>query len=219
MAIDLPTELVSLRRSILAMGASVEQRVGRIVESMQCGDIQLARSVRIADDEIDEMEVDIESECLRILALTQPVAGDLRFVLTVLRINSELERIADGAKGIAKRIIDLERLGAVVVPPESLLEMARCAHRMLGDAIAALADENAVLCRRIKNEDKRVDALQKEIFAWAQTTIPEDVGVTSAAIDILSIASKLERMGDLAENIAEDVVFLIDGSLVRHTNW
>jgi phosphate transport system protein len=144
------------------------------------------------------------------------VAGDLRFVLSVIRINHDLERVADEAKGIAKRVLDLLRQEGMRIP-EPLREMAASAERMLHDSVAALANEDADLCRSIRRSDKKVDDLLKEIFAWVLKEIPAHVEHTNAAIDVLSIARKLERIGDLATNIAEDVVFLIEGAVIRHT--
>jgi phosphate transport system protein len=215
MPIELPGELTNLRRNILKMGAAVEQRVEQSVEALLTGDVELAGHVRGGDDEIDQMEIDNEEECLHILALAQPVAGDLRFVLAVLRINNELERIADLAKSVAKRSIDLVELGISELPP-ALVNMAYETRRMFSDALAALAESEASLAQRVRSADDRVDDLQKEVFRWAQTEIPRHVEITSAALDMLSIARKLERIADLSTGIAEDVIFLTQGTVVRH---
>ena len=116
MALDLQTELTNLRRSILHMGASVEQRVRWAVDALNEFDVDLAKRVRSSDQEIDDMEIDIEEECLRILALLQPVASDLRFILAVMRMNVDLERIGDLARSIAKRVIDLTSLPHAETP-------------------------------------------------------------------------------------------------------
>ena len=134
----------------------------------------------------------------------------------MLRINGEIERIGDLAKSTAKRLINLENRYAVD-PPEALLEMARRVQQMVGDTIGALADENAELGRHVRRDDDRVDDLYREIFAWIHEKIPRHVERTEGAIDILSIARKLERIADHATNIAEDVIFLVEGAVVRHT--
>ena len=144
MPIDLHKELTELRRAILTMGSVVEQRVEQVLDALFRGDLELARSVRGGDREIDEMDVDIEAECLRVLALSQPVAADLRFVLAVLRINSELERIGDQAKSIAKRVIDLGQTRPVEVPG-TLLEMAQASRQMLNNACDYLPTRTAHL--------------------------------------------------------------------------
>jgi len=215
MPIDLPKELTQLRRDILTMGAAVEQRLNRAATALLSGDVDAARSVRHGDKEIDQMELEIEEECLRILALSHPVAGDLRFVLAVIRINTNLERIADMVKSIAKRLIDIDEVGPIQAPP-ALRTMMEESQRMFSDALVALTDENTDLARRIREADERVDDLQKEVFAWAQKEIPEHTDRTQAAIDVLSIARKLERIADVSTNMAEDVIFLSEGSLIRH---
>jgi len=212
---DLVKEMTALRRSILMMGAVVEQRVQRAVKALLEHDMELAREVRTGDREIDQMELEIEEECLRVLALLHPVAGDLRFVLAVMRINANLERIADMAKSIAKRVLDLEQLHRIEMPP-SLRMMADSTCRMLSEALVALSDQSTVIAYRVRSDDQRIDDLLKEIFTWAQREIPHHVENTQAAIDVLSVARKLERIADVATNIAEDVIFFAEGSLVRH---
>lgn len=213
---DLQNELIRLRRMILTMGASVEQRVSEAADSLFRHDIQEAREVRTGDDEIDAMDLDVEAECLRILALSHPVAGDLRFVLAVVRINNNLERMADLAASIAKRVLALEDHRTSVALPEALEDMGRCTLRMLSDALAALANEDTALCNQVRRADDRVDDLFKELFIWAQQAIRDNVDVTASVVDVLSIARKLERIADMATNIAEDVIFLVEGAVVRH---
>lgn len=215
MAIDLQTELTSLRRAILTMGAEVESRITLAIAALVDRDAKAAHDVRTGDDEIDAMEIQIEQECLRILALSHPVAGDLRFVLAVMRINTEFERIADMARGIAKRALDLQRREPMPLP-KVIVEMATQAHRMYARALAALAEGDTAAAQRVRQSDQRVDDLQKEVFSWVQEQIPDHVESTQSAIDILSVARKLERIADVSTNIAEDIIFLTEGSLVRH---
>lgn len=216
MGIDLLNELVEVRRSVLTMAASVEQQVDRAITALLEKDISLARLVQAGDQEINQLEIDIENECLKIFALTHPVASDLRFVMAVLRINTNLERIGDKAKTIAKRTIDLIDCAPLPLPP-SLASMARETRKMLGDALTALANEDAELCRQVRMSDDRVDDLQREIFKWAHKEIPQHVESTHAVIDILSISRAIERIADLSTNIAEDVIFIVEGSVVRHS--
>ncbi|MCI0362981.1 MAG: phosphate signaling complex protein PhoU [Phycisphaerales bacterium] len=216
MGIDLIHELIEVRRMIMTMASSVERQVDRAVTALINKDIALARLVQSGDDEINHLELDIENECLRIFALTHPVAGDLRFVMAVLRINNNLERIGDKAKTIAKRTIDLTDCAPVALP-KALVEMADEARKMLGDALRALANEDTELSRSVRLSDDRVDALQRELFNWAHKEIPAHVESTHAVIDVLSISRALERIADLSTNIAEDVIFIVDGSVVRHS--
>ncbi len=216
MSVDLHKELLNLRRHVLTMGASVESRVHEAIESLFEQNMEEARRVRTSDDEIDAMELNIEQETLRLLALTQPVAVDLRFILAVVRINTDLERIADLAKSIAKRVLAMSEDEVTVELPGELREMARRTRDMLSDAISALADNDADLGNRIREADDEVDDLLKKVFDWAQREIPRNVGATSAVINLLSIARKLERIADMTTNIAEDVIFIVSGTVVRH---
>ncbi len=215
MPIQLAKELTELRRAILTMGSAVEQRVDQATEALLQNRADLARAVREGDSEIDQMDVDIEAECLRILALSQPVAADLRLVLAVFRINNELERIGDEARGIAKRVLDLSEANPLEIP-SVLRHMAQAAREMLGDALTALAQSNGSLARSVRAADQQVDEYQKQMFAWIQEEIPRHVDALRAAIDLLSVARRFERIADLSTNIAEDVIFLIEGSQVRH---
>lgn len=217
MPIDLQTELTYLRRSILSMGALVEQRVHMAIDGLLHNDLEAAMTVKKGDDEVDAMEVRIEEACLRILALSHPVAKDLRFVLAVMRINNDLERIGDLARSVAKRALHLGDSQPITLP-SGMEKMANATRQMLADSLASLTEGDVELARRIRAADKRVDDLLKEIFAWVQTEIPRHVEATKASIDILSVARRFERISDLATNIAEDVIFLIEGELVRHSH-
>ena len=217
MTMNRDAELVEIRRMILSLGATVEARLRCICQAVTDLDLEAANLVRHGDREIDEKEVEIEQACLRVLALSHPVAGDLRFLLAVLRINGDLERIGDLVKGIAKRILDLERAPSVELP-DALPQMATYARDMVDDALSALADEDADRCHHIRRADKRLDDLQKEVIVWVHQSIPEQVETTQGAIDALSMARAFERIGDLATNIAEDVIFLVRGAIVRHTS-
>ena len=215
MPIDLIQELAEVRRMILSMSSVVQTQVEHVIVALETRDIALARKVKAGDDEINRLELEIENECLRIFALGHPLAGDLRFVLAVLRTNSNLERIGDKAKSIAKRVIDLIDCAPMILPP-ALLDMAREASAMLNNAVTALANEDAELCRQVRLSDDHVDALQKELFNWAHAEIPRHVESTHAVIDVLSISRAIERIADLSTNIAEDVIFIVEGSVVRH---
>jgi phosphate transport system protein len=215
MAVDLRNEMVGLRRNLLAMGAAVEQRVTRVIEAMVEGDLSLAESVKAGDAEVDRMELELEAICMRLLALAQPVAGDLRLILSVIRISGELERVADLARGIAKKLIKVSALDAIAIP-EAMTDLAFATRTMLSDALAALANEDPALCRQVRRSDQRVDDLYKEILVWGREEIPQHPEATAAAIDVLTMAQRFERIADITTNIAEDVIFLVEGRVVRH---
>ena len=216
MAIDLQTEIVTLRRNLLAMGAATERRLDLAVRALLHGDVAAAQEVKSGDSEIDAMEVELETQCMRILALGSPVAHDLRFVLSVVRISGDFERIADLSRGICKKVIRWSAGDAPEGVPEPLAEMAHATREMLADVLAALADEDAERCREVRRADRRVDALNKEVVAEGRATIERSVEDTAHAIDLMQVAQRLERIADIATNIAEDVIFLVEGRIVRH---
>ncbi|MEC9374714.1 MAG: phosphate signaling complex protein PhoU, partial [Planctomycetota bacterium] len=174
MSVELKQELTSLRRDLLVLSARAEQRVNKAIEALMRKDVALAREVRHGDSEIDELEVDIEAECMRVLALHHPVAGDLCFIIAAIRINNELERIADLAKGISKRVLDMADRKPVYFP-DSIHEMTTAARKMLGDALRALSEQNIELAEQVRRSDKFVDQKLRESFDWADAEIPSHV--------------------------------------------
>ena len=216
MAIDLRTEIVNLRRGLLAMGAATEQRLDFAVRALLEQDVAAAAAVKAGDNEIDAMEVDLETQCMKVLALGAPVAHDLRFVLSVVRISADFERIADLSRGIAKKVIRWSDSSRPVEVPGALADMAEAAKTMLADVLAALSDEDPELCREVRRADRRVDDLNKEVVAGARQLIQDDVARTAEGIDLMQIAQRLERIADITTNIAEDVIFLVEGRVVRH---
>ncbi|MEE2719420.1 MAG: phosphate signaling complex protein PhoU [Planctomycetota bacterium] len=216
MSIDLQADLTTLRRSVLEMCGIIEVRFDQALHGLFRNQRDDSLEVRHGDADVNEMEIEIEAQCLNILALGQPVAGDLRFVLSVMRINSSLERIGDLTKSIAKRSLSLFKHPMPL--PDGLPTMADTTRTMLLSCVESFANEDVESARRVRQSDQIVDDLQKEVITWAQEAIAEQVDTTTAAIDIMSIARKLERIADLATNIAEDVIFMIEGSMVRHTS-
>jgi phosphate transport system protein len=216
MAIDLKTEILNLRRGLLAMGAATEQRLDFAVRALLEQDVAAAAAVKAGDNEIDAMEVDLETQCMKVLALGAPVAHDLRFVLSVVRISADFERIADLSRGIAKKVIRWSDSSRPVEVPGALADMAEAAKTMLADVLAALSDEDPELCREVRRADRRVDDLNKEVVAGARQLIQDDVARTAEGIDLMQIAQRLERIADITTNIAEDVIFLVEGRVVRH---
>lgn len=210
------TDILKLRRDLLTMAANVEARVAEAFKSFLNHDLELARTVRAGDDEIDQQETDIETECLRILALDAPVASDLRFTLATLRINSALERIADMARAVAKKTIKLDAMPSVECP-SGMHEMCEIVQGMVSDVCRALANDDAELANEVRKRDDQVDQRNKEFFAWVVGTISQDVANVEPAIHLLIASRTIERMGDVAVNIAEDIIFAIGGNIVRHT--
>jgi phosphate transport system protein len=215
MAVNLQSRVIDLRRNLLALGALVEQRVSSVIEVIRDGDVELARKIRSSDTEVDEMQIELETECTRLLALGSPVASDLRLILTTMRVSNELERIADMCKGISKRVIRLVESGNYRYPA-ALVQMAEGALAMLRDVLVAFSNSDCKLCLEIRRADNYIDNLNREIVAWAREWIESEVDKTAAAIELISIGQRVERLADIVTAIAEDTFFLVEGRLVRH---
>jgi phosphate transport system protein len=215
MAVNLQSRVIDLRRNLLALGALVEQRVASMVEVVRDGDVDLARKIRAGDAEVDEMQLALEAECMRLLALGSPVASDLRLILTTIRVSNELERIADMCKGISKRVIRLVEAGNYRYP-DALVRMAEGALAMLRDVLVAFSNGDIKLCLEIRRADSYIDRLNREVVLWAREWIKSEVEKSEAAIELLSIGQRVERLADIVTAIAEDTVFLVEGRLVRH---
>lgn len=215
MSVHLTKELETLRHNILIMGATVEEAIAKAMYAVQNRDAEAARRIQANDRHVDAMEVEIESECLRILALHQPVAKDLRFVISVFKINNDLERIGDIAVNIARRAYTL----ALRPPDQSMPDfepMAQQAQRMLREALNALVLGDSKLALQVCAEDDRMDTRHNNMQTLIEMQMrkqPEDVHLQA---QYLSISRHLERIADLATNIAEDVIYMTDGIIVRH---
>ncbi|MFM9957060.1 MAG: phosphate signaling complex protein PhoU [Phycisphaerales bacterium] len=216
MSHEMELELVRLKRELLTMSARTESRVSEACQSLLDRDYRLAERVRVSDDEIDQMEVDIEAACLRVLALYQPMASDLRFVLAAMRINSALERMADLARSVAKRAMKIAEKPPLTIPTE-LREMVDFTSRMVADTMLALSRQDADLAKQVRKSDSAIDAKNRELYAWVIREIPGHVDQVQTIIDLLLAARTIERIGDTASQIAEDVIFMIGGAIVRHT--
>jgi phosphate transport system protein len=208
-------EIGTLKKSILALAAVVEESVKQAVIALQTCDTAMARKIVEGDLAINHKEVELEEECLKILALHQPVAADLRFIVAVLKINNDLERIGDLAANIADRVIDLKHCTPYEMPFD-LGKMANKADLMLGKSLDALIKFDFHLANEAIELDDEVDQMHKESFAMVKEKIRQNPEQLDHLISYLSISRYLERIADLATNIAEDVVYLITGKIVRH---
>ncbi len=215
MAKHLQTDLSALKEHSLSLAADVEERVRRSVKALQERDASLAQEVMDGDQEIDEREVRLEEECLKILALHQPVAIDLRFVVAVLKLNSDLERIGDLAVNIAERAQFLSTREPVPVPLD-FGGMAEATRNMLRQALDALVNLDIGAAWEVLKSDDVVDEINREMFVQVQDGIRKHPDMLDALIHLLSASRHLERIADLATNIAEDVIYMVDGEIVRH---
>jgi phosphate transport system protein len=215
MAEYLHRQLQQLKDEIVYVGALVETALAKSIMALRNRDSQLAREVIDADAQIDGMEVTVERDCLNVLALHQPVALDLRFVVAVLKINNDLERIGDLAKNIAKRVLSISNAPTIVIPTE-FAEMAGLAQAMVKQSLDALVTANVALARQVRSNDDEVDALRDQIEATVMAEITRQPDLTGKLLKVASVARHLERLADMATHIAEEVIYMVEGSIVRH---
>lgn len=215
MSIHLMRDLEALHRSVLSMCAIVEELLNNAMDELGKPHRDLASDLEERDDEIDRWDVQIEEDCLKILALHQPVAVDLRRIATVLKISAELERVADLAVNISERARGLACCPEIVIP-DRLREMARISVEMLHHSIDAFVELDAELARDVCRRDDHVDRLNREIIddlIHLMRTKPEQI---EPALQLFSASRHVERVADHATNIAEDVVYLVEGEIIRH---
>ena len=213
----LQRETDRLKRKILALGAQVEESLRLAFQAIEQRDAAKARKVIATDVLIDQTEVEIEEDCLKILALYQPVAGDLRFVAAVIKINSELERIGDLAENIAKRALELLDEFPVQAPA-TVTVMADRAGTILEHALDALVRQDSVTAREVLVADLEIDALYRQLLEELKEVLRGDQEHLDAIVLLFSVARYLERLADHATNIAEDVLYMVEGEIRRHNH-
>jgi phosphate transport system protein len=218
MSKHLQRELEKLKKKMLTLGTLAEERVRMAVEAVETRDLDITRKIIDADWEIDEMEVDIEEECLKILALYQPVAVDLRFLVATIKINNDLERIGDEAVNIAERLLIIAKRPPVEVVFD-YAPMANKAQSMLKMSLDALVYLDADLAFKVITMDNEVDDIKKQAYDLIKEAITRMPDRAGYFINLLLISRHLERLADHATNIAEEVIYLIEGEIVRHGKY
>ena len=208
-------QLAQLKERILRIGTLVEEAIAKSITALINRDTTLAQRVMLNDVEIDRMEVEVEEECLKILALYQPVAADLRLVVSVLKINNDLERIGDLAKNIAKRVSQLAQAGVVELPAE-IRTMATLAQEMVRESLEAVVNGDPALARRVREEDDAVDESRQRVRKMVLAGIKAEPERVESLLRINSVSKHIERIADMATNIAEDVIYMVEGDIVRH---
>ena len=208
-------DLDNLKREILAMGDMVEKAMKMSLRALVDRRQGLAAEVTVGDRVIDLKEIEIEEECLKILALHQPVAADLRFIIAVTKVNNDLERIGDLAVNIAKRTLFLARNEPLEMPPE-FGAMVELVQSMVTRSLDALVNLDTELAREVLADDEAVDDANRHMYEAMQDEMMAAPDNVRRAVNSLSVSRHLERIADLATNIAEDVVFMIDGEVIRH---
>jgi phosphate transport system protein len=215
MSIHLIRDLDHLHKMILTMCASVEELIHSAVEALHKPNFNRAQQVMAMDDEIDRMDVEIEEECLKLLALHQPVAIDLRRITTVLKIGGELERVADLGVSIAERACGLASCGEITVP-DNMKDMSRQALDMLHRSIDAYVQLDVRTAREVCAQDETIDDLNLMIIEELTRLMQTQPALVEPALHLFSASRQVERIADHATNIAEDVVYLVQGEIIRH---
>ncbi|HHP7233138.1 MAG TPA: phosphate signaling complex protein PhoU [Desulfobacterales bacterium] len=211
-------EMDKIKKMILSLGAMVEERVRQAFRAVENKDARTAEEIIKTDYEIDEVEVELEEECLKVLALHQPVAVDLRFLVAVIKINNELERIGDQAVNIAQRVGVLAKRSDVKFEYD-YAPMAEKAEAMLRMSLDALVNLDNDLAFKVVTMDDEVDQIQREAYDQIKNAMKENPTTPGYFINLLLISRHLERLADHATNIAEEVIYLIEGDIIRHGNY
>lgn len=208
-------ELEALKEQLLRMGGRAEAIVNKAVEALKRRDVELAHAVFEDDRFLDQMEIDVEERCVSLLALQQPMAGDLRFITSALKISNDLERVGDHAVNIAEGAVALAGMPQLK-PLVDIPRMADLALAMLREALDAFVHRDSATARRICLRDDDVDDLNRQLFRELVSYMIEDPSTVSRALELIRVAHNLERVADMATNVAEEVVFIAEARIIKH---
>jgi len=208
-------EIDALKEQLLLMGGRAEQLVRKSIESLVRRDPDLAQSAFDDDRQIDRLEIEIEERCIRLFALQQPLATDLRFIMAALKISNDLERVGDHGVNIAQSTLRLVPQ-PLLKPLVDIPRMADLATAMLNDALDAFVRRDSETARRLCRKDDEVDQLNKQVFRELISYMIESPATISRAMELILVARNLERVADLATNIAEEVVFIHEAKIIKH---
>ncbi|MFH1779031.1 MAG: phosphate signaling complex protein PhoU [Candidatus Omnitrophota bacterium] len=208
-------ELNRLNSQLLRQASLVEEAIAKSIKSLVDRDSNLAQKVLESDEEINMLEIDIDELCLRLLALYQPAAIDLRFITSAMKINSDLERMGDLAVNIAERSLDLVKQ-PLLKPLIDIPRMAELAQKMVRDVLNAFVNKDAELAREVCRKDDEVDSLDDQVFRELLTYMMQDPKNITRAVDLMLVGRHLERIADHATNIGEDVVYFVKGKTIKH---
>lgn len=209
-------QLAELKQQLLDMSEAAEKLVERSIRALLDRDIETAETVIAGDSVLNDLEIRIENGAVALLALQQPMARDLRFIIGAIKISSDLERVGDHAVNISESASRLATTGATIIPTPELEDMARRARQMLSDALDAFIKADGALGRAVCQADDAVDALHNSIFRILLTHMMADTRTIAPALELLLVSRNLERIADLATNIAEDAVYLAEGKQIKH---
>ena len=209
-------ELSELKAKLLTMSGEAQDALGRALDGLLKRDRTLAEQVITGDRAIDALELEIEETVIDLLATQQPMARDLRLLVAATKIANDLERVGDHAVNIAQSTQRLVEMKSDITPDPEIEDMARRARLMLGDSLDAFVRADGVLGRDVCRRDDQVDALHDSLFRILLTHMLEDPTTISAALELFLVSRNLERVADLATNIAEDAVYLAEGKTIKH---
>ena len=215
MAKHLEKELERLKKLIYTLSSRVDETLELAVKSFQDNDVELARKVIDDDRVIDDLEVEVEEECLKALALYQPVAIDLRFIISVMRMNSDLERIGDLAADIAKNGISINKAAKPKIPLD-LHQMTYLVKAIVRKSLDSLLNIDTYLAREVLEDDEEINSMKSEMKDEIVAALQREPEHAESLITLLAITNRLERIGDHACNIAEDVIYMVEADIVRH---
>lgn len=210
-------EMELLKQKILRMGALVEDQISSSIKALIERDSELAKKVIENDHMVNALDVEIDEDALRLLALHQPAAGDLRLITTAMKISTELERMSDLAENISERVTELNE-ELQIKPYIDIPKMAEWSQKMVAESLDAFVRRDSGLGRKVCADDDFIDDLNKQIFRELLSFMIEDPRFISTAIRISFISKYLERIADHATNIAELAVYLVEGKIIRHTD-
>lgn len=210
-------ELNDLKENLLKMASLAEEAIAKSIKALVERDSTLAQEIIDRDSEINFLEIEINNQCLKLLALKQPMAIDLRFITSAMKIISHLERIADQAVNISQRTLELIKQ-PLLKPLIDIPRMAELAQEMVRTSIDSLVNKDSLLAKRIGGRDNLVDDLNDQIFRELLTYMIEDPRTIKRAIELILVGRHLERIADLATNISEEVVFILNGKNIKHPN-
>lgn len=207
--------LEGIKKDLIFMANEVEDLFYKSLKAFETQDVQLAKEVSKADKKINYQEVEIENQILNLMALQQPVAMDLRFMVSALKMNNDLERIGDHAKSIAKsakKISDKPHLPSST----DIVVLGKLCRSILKDAVQAFINQNTDLAEEISARDKEIDKLNKKLYSEVLVAIEENSDFTLQGVELINVSKHIERIADLSKNLAEEVIFMKDARVIRY---
>jgi phosphate transport system protein len=208
-------ELARLKEELVRLAGLAETAIGQSIQALVSRDAELARQVIASDDQINQLEIDVDDLCLRTMALYQPEARDLRMLAMALKIVNDLERMGDQAVNIAERTLELLK-EPLLKPLIDIPRMAQLAQRMVKDSLDAFVQQDVALARRVCQQDDEVDRYDDQMFRELLTHMMQDPRAITRAVNLILVSRHIERIADHATNVAEDVIYMVEGKTIKH---